>query len=702
IAAIVAAGGQAGIAREYLLGYAQDAAKMGVAFDMAAGDAGTAMATMANVLGKPIKEMARFGDVINHLSDNANAKAADIVNVIARAGSDTRMLGLTENQAAALGSTFLSMGKAPELAAQAIKGMSASFADLKAGKHAKELAMLGLTPKSFAKAMNKDAQGAISDFIERVKKLPKDKQYPILAKMFGRQYADDMMLLAQNTAEYNRQLGLLEERDENGNLKYIGSMEREFQNRSATTENNLQLLKNSFTEIGNTIGEKLLPVINTFVNWLKPIIYNIVEWIDANSELVTMALQVGGAVIGAAGGFLAMKSALSLGLAILLSFKWGVVKLFSGVVRLAVGLGRTIVYIAKASMFAFNLGKILAGLLFKGIVFVSKAAWGLAKVLGGALVKGITLAGKAMLFLGRALMANPILIVIGIIAAAAYYVWSNWATLQPKFQALWQTITGYFEGAWQWIKGAWSGVGEWVSSVWDSVTIYFSNLWGSVTSLFSGNFNQLGNLILAFNPLALFQQAFSAVLSWFGVDMPAMFTNFGKNIIDGLVNGIKNTWESVKQSVLDLGGNITSWFKEKLGIHSPSRVFMGFGVNTVEGLAIGLDKSAPIATQSIAKISEQMQQGMSAETALKMTALSSQAETQPYQSLQQTYQQHQIERDTQGREAININFNPTIQVNGSQEKSGLLNDIQQGLNMSLIEFEQLLNRVLDQRQRRAY
>ncbi|WP_164125878.1 phage tail tape measure protein, partial [Stenotrophomonas maltophilia] len=71
-----------------LLGYAEDAAKMGVAFDMAAGDAGTAMATMANVLGKPISEMAKFGDAINHLSDNANAKAADIVNVIARAGSD--------------------------------------------------------------------------------------------------------------------------------------------------------------------------------------------------------------------------------------------------------------------------------------------------------------------------------------------------------------------------------------------------------------------------------------------------------------------------------------------------------------------------------------------------------------------------------------------------------------------------------------
>ena len=53
IAAIVAAGGQAGIARENLLGYAEDAAKNGVASDMAAGDAGTAMANHGERIGKP-------------------------------------------------------------------------------------------------------------------------------------------------------------------------------------------------------------------------------------------------------------------------------------------------------------------------------------------------------------------------------------------------------------------------------------------------------------------------------------------------------------------------------------------------------------------------------------------------------------------------------------------------------------------------
>ncbi|MFO7381024.1 phage tail tape measure protein [Haemophilus influenzae] len=573
IAAIVAAGGQAGIARENLLGYAEDAAKMGVAFDMAAGDAGTAMATMANVLGKPISEMAKFGDAINHLSDNANAKAADIVNVIARAGSDTRMLGLTENQAAALGSTFLSMGKAPEVAAQAIKGMSSAFAELKAGKHAKELQMLGLTPKSFAKAMNKDAQGAISDFIARVKKLPKDKQYPLLAKMFGKQYADDIMLLAQNTAEYNRQLGLLEERDENGNLKYMGSMQREFENRSATTENNLQLLKNSFNEIGIAIGAKLLPPINLLVNKLKPVIYNILEWMNANPELVNQFVQIGGGLVAIIGGFVALKTVLSLGLMAILPFWSGGKKLFSLFKFL------TPVLMKLAYGFGYTLGLIAKGALFLG------------KLLSGVLVKGLMLVGKTMLFVGRAMLMNPIGLLITGIAVGAFLIYEYWEPISAFFSTLWAEVTVIFDNVCQFVTNIWNDVqGIW-SAVWDGVTNWFTGLWESINGLFNGNFTELGNIILAFNPLSLFQSIFSSVLNYFSVELPAEFTNFGKNIIDGLVNGIGNAWDSAKETVTELGTSVKNWFAEKLGIHSPSRVFMGFGENTVQGLAIGINKS---------------------------------------------------------------------------------------------------------------
>ncbi|EOX4855709.1 TPA: phage tail tape measure protein [Haemophilus influenzae] len=665
IAAIVAAGGQAGIARENLLGYAEDAAKMGVAFDMAAGDAGTAMATMANVLGKPISEMAKFGDAINHLSDNANAKAADIVNVIARAGSDTRMLGLTENQAAALGSTFLSMGKAPEVAAQAIKGMSSAFAELKAGKHAKELQMLGLTPKSFAKAMNKDAQGAISDFIARVKKLPKDKQYPLLAKMFGKQYADDIMLLAQNTAEYNRQLGLLEERDENGNLKYMGSMQREFENRSATTENNLQLLKNSFNEIGIAIGAKLLPPINLLVNKLKPVIYNILEWMNANPELVNQFVQIGGGLVAIIGGFVALKTVLSLGLMAILPFWSGGKKLFSLFKFL------TPVLMKLAYGFGYTLGLIAKGALFLG------------KLLSGVLVKGLMLVGKTMLFVGRAMLMNPIGLLITGIAVGAFLIYEYWEPISAFFSTLWAEVTVIFDNVCQFVTNIWNDVqGIW-SAVWDGVTNWFTGLWESINGLFNGNFTELGNIILAFNPLSLFQSIFSSVLNYFSVELPAEFTNFGKNIIDGLVNGIGNAWDSAKETVTELGTSVKNWFAEKLGIHSPSRVFMGFGENTVQGLAIGINKSLGLAE----KASDEM------SNAVGIFPHSD------YQSLQTTFAQQQSEQAQHG--GMTIHFNPTINVNGSSNNQ-VLNDVKEGLNISLREFETMLARVLDQQKRRAY
>ena len=64
--------------------------------------------------------------------------------------------------------------------------------------------------------------------------------------------------------------------------------------------------------------------------------------------------------------------------------------------------------------------------------------------------------------------------------------------------------------------------------------------------------------------------------------------NAGADLMRGLANGITNSLGAVKDSIVGAGSAAIGWFKEKLGIHSPSRVFMAAGQNISDGAALGI------------------------------------------------------------------------------------------------------------------
>jgi phage-related protein len=70
--------------------------------------------------------------------------------------------------------------------------------------------------------------------------------------------------------------------------------------------------------------------------------------------------------------------------------------------------------------------------------------------------------------------------------------------------------------------------------------------------------------------------------------LPARMLEIGGQIIDGLWQGIQAKWESVKGGLTDIANSITSSVKSTLGIHSPSRVMHGVGVNIMQGLDNGM------------------------------------------------------------------------------------------------------------------
>jgi hypothetical protein len=74
--------------------------------------------------------------------------------------------------------------------------------------------------------------------------------------------------------------------------------------------------------------------------------------------------------------------------------------------------------------------------------------------------------------------------------------------------------------------------------------------------------------------------------------------DIGKNIMEGLLNGISSMAGRIWDKITDIGNGIKDKFTSILSIHSPSRVFRDYGVYTGKGYVNGVDgmKSAIIRT----------------------------------------------------------------------------------------------------------
>lgn len=128
---------------------------------------------------------------------------------------------------------------------------------------------------------------------------------------------------------------------------------------------------------------------------------------------------------------------------------------------------------------------------------------------------------------------------------------------------------------------------------------FFNNIWTQIKTAFSGGIAGIGALIINWSPFGLFYSAFAAVLSWFGIDLPAKFTGFGAMILDGLKNGILSKVQAVKDALSSAVTGVIDKAKSILDIHSPSRVFAEIGDFTMQGMAVGLLNSSDLPIKAL-------------------------------------------------------------------------------------------------------
>lgn len=82
------------------------------------------------------------------------------------------------------------------------------------------------------------------------------------------------------------------------------------------------------------------------------------------------------------------------------------------------------------------------------------------------------------------------------------------------------------------------------------------------------------------------------------------FIEHGKNLVQGLVDGINKGIETARNAVGGLAKAILDKFTTDTGIHSPSKVFKGYGGYIVEGLANGISDAKELAENAMQKLSD--------------------------------------------------------------------------------------------------
>ena len=465
LAQIVAAGGQSGIARDELLGFAESAAKMGVAFDITAEQAGDMMAKWRTAFKMGQSDVVKLADKINFLGNTTAASAPLISDVVTRIGPLGSVGGVASGEIAALGASLVGSGVTSEIAATGIKNLILALVSGESATKSQNeaFAALELNAIDMAKYMQKDARGAILSVLEAVQRLDKEQQASVMAELFGKESISAIAPLLSNLDALKTNFDAVSDAS-----KYAGSMEKEFQTRAETTANAMELMNNSIYRTKVAIGQGLLPAI-------APVASVVADAATAVGNFATEYPNLTGAVLGGTGALFGVAAAAS-------AFMWAL----NGA-RLALFGAKTAFGIAGAAISKYNIliktgtaltyGWNLAGRLFNS---------GLA--ITGSMFKGL---GVGAMKLWGILLANPWIALATVAVGAAWMIYKNWDTVKEWFTTLWDDPALALQ---QFCDGVKSKLGEaydWIHNKWESISNFLSSpIFGSVNITASGQNGQ--------------------------------------------------------------------------------------------------------------------------------------------------------------------------------------------------------------------
>ena len=163
--------------------------------------------------------------------------------------------------------------------------------------------------------------------------------------------------------------------------------------------------------------------------------------------------------------------------------------------------------------------------------------------------------------------------------------WWNekWEGFKTNFQTAWESLPGFVQHPIQALDQASAGLKQWFVGVGE----WWSQKWAGFKENWDKAWNSLVDTLKA---------------------LPKKFLDYGKNIVQGLIDGINKGIENAKKTVGGLAKAILDKFTTDTGIHSPSKVFEQFGIYINQGLANGITVALPYVEQAMTNLANAVQQ----------------------------------------------------------------------------------------------
>lgn len=524
-----------------------------------------------------------------------------------------------------------------------------------------------------------------------------------------------------------------------------GIIDEDFAKRMATTTEQMKKLKIGLAEISISLGTALLPSLNAGITALAPWVDKISVWAEANPELVKGIVAWGGALTFGVGGAAMAVSWLARGVSAMVSVwrgglvVWRLAAAGLGLVRgqivgLMVAQRAQLAIQALQNAIAYRGGawnalqfalmntkyRMLEGVgAMRGWVAAS-ALWvrgnllsvaglrGLAAALAGGLVNGLKGAALAARAFSLALLTNPIGWLVAIIAGGALLIYRNWKPISSFFSGLWSGIKVGFGP----LAPAFKAIGAVLAGAFKPILGPLKSVWNWLSGLFTQTDNN-GKAAkkLGFEWGKAIGEMLKGAVKW-GVGMAVelakavshfkqaagKFYDAGAEIMAGLWRGLLSGWDRVSNSVKKMASDLAGTFKGMLGIHSPSKVFMGFGENISHGAAIGIMGGQYRAIKAANDMAAGVAGASRSAKILPFNRMAGPVSPQVYGPVAMPRQAPGA-GSAQPAQAGNFSINITINAKGGGD---VRQQVEAGLNDAYRQFEANMKRYDSERRRRAF